>query len=425
MQIGRGVSKRVFRPTSSNTMFERAQVQLEGHAASHAERYNSALNVDGPNVIVWTNTGGAIPCSCRAVNASSVDADLTPLFDEGETPTETKVVIGKKGFIEGDTREAKATLITGTRKPLVAFERRPNRLADLTAKDNIRSSNLDEFIASGEYNDDDILDALSSEEGGSGSLTDSADPFNLFADKIIECPVCLGTGFIDAWQPHGGSRMVFDTSNVYNFFCEECAIDDSTNPTIVTVQPGQSIQWTAKFPLVWDELIRINVYNGTHLIHPDWYDFTWAIPRMALSGNMSVDEMTSGLFDVDSNVSLQLYAKEEFPFTHAEVIFMFAPLVRAQIPEMPQAYEDEFSDWSASVSFELPVGVTASEGDYVTEAKYNRIWKINSVNRKQTAGNTVFGVSVDVRALHRFEKIFYQLSVFRNEPYGLIGCKYP
>lgn len=424
MQIGRGPVTKVFRPNSSNTMFERTQAQLEGHARSHGERYSNALNVDGPNMVFWTNRDGAIPCSCRAVNASSIDADITPIFDEGEKPTTTKVVIGTKSTMEGNLREAKVTQVKGNKKALSEFELTPNRLRDLTSIDNIRSTNLDEFIRSGEYEEDDILDALASSENGSGSLVDTNDPFNLFADKIIECPVCLGTGYIDAWQPYNGQRIVLDTSNVYSFFCEECNIDDSVNPTLVSMLSHQTIQWTIKLPLVWDEIIRLNVYNGTNLISPEWYEWSWSVPNMALQGYMEPSSL-SALQNIDTNVNLLLYAKEDFPFTHAEIIFMYAPLIRGQVPEVPHAYEDEFDSWQASVGFELPINVDLAEGDYIVEAKYKRVWKVNSINIRKTAGGTIFGISADVRALHRFERIFYQLSVFQTVPYGLLGSKYP
>lgn len=427
MKIGRGNSTQIFRPNSSNTMFSRAQAQVEGHARAHAERYSNALNVDGPNMVFWVNRDGSVPCSCRAGRAEAPDSDINPeaSFDTAESSDVTiKEVLGHKGATSGSLREARVTQVKGgSKKSLADFERTPQRLNKLTLKENVVSTNIDSFIQSGEYEDDDILDSL--DDNGNGGIVDNADPFNLFADKLIECPVCLGTGRIDAWQPQNGLRMVFDTSNIYSFYCTECDIDDTANPTIVSFEPGQSVFWTAKLPLIWDDIIRVNVYNGSQLIHPDWYDWTFAIPAQGISGTVSVGDINALLYDNDLPVNIRLCAKEQFPFTHAEIIFTFAPLVRGQVPEMPQAYEDEYDTWQASVQFELPVDVQVNEGDYIVEAKYQRVWKVNSINFRKTAGGTIYGVSADVRALHKFEKIFYQLSVFRATPYGKKGGQYP
>lgn len=419
MQIGRGPRNRVYRPDSNNTMFERAKSQLEGHAQAQGKRYSNALNVDGPNMVFWVNRNGAIPCSCRASNAASIGGDMQDIVATDVLPT-SKQILGSNTSLDSNTRESKVSLVSGVKKSLSSFEFQPDRNSKITPKETILSSNLDEYIASGEYAEDDILDALDEDIGNSAI----EDPFNLFADKISSCAVCLGAGYIDAWQPQNGLRMVFDTSNVYNFFCEECPIDDSVNPTRIDMTTGGTITWTTSLPLVWDEIIRANLYNGINLIHPDWYDFTWSVPNLGLSGTCDAEGLAD-LQNVETKVILQIVAKEDFPFTHAELIFMFAPLVRGQIPEMPQAYEDEYETWQASTTFELPINVDVAEGDYITEAKYKRVWKVNSVNIRKTAGNTIFGISVDVRALHRMEKLYYQLGVFKSVPYSTTGQKYP
>lgn len=423
MRIGRRSTTKVFRPNSSKDLYKRAQRQLEGHAVSLAEKYSHALNVDGPNMLFWEKRDGSIPCSCRAVNASSLDSDIIDVtdLDVDELPS-VKAVLGEKATKEGTGRVAKTFQINGKAKPLSTFEAPVDRQR-ITPKDKITSKNLDDYLDSGEYNEDDILDALNADLTPEG-LEDLRDPFNLFADKIIDCPICLGTGHIDGWQPHNGLRMVFDTSNIYNFNCDGCDLDDTAKPTVVTVPAREKVTWLTKLPFMWYDILRLNVYNGSKLIHPDWYTLTWTVSGTGSTGIVTQEEM-SNLQNVDSPILFSLVANEEFPFTHMEFVFTFAPLIRGQIPEMPQAYEDEFEDWTASSTFELPLSINIAEGDYLTEAKYNRIWKVNSVNYKKTAGGVVFGLSVEVRAIHRFEKIFSQLNVFRDTQTGLIGSKYP
>lgn len=402
MDIGRRPSRNVYMPNNRATMYTKAQKQLEGQATARAESYGNALQVDGPQMVFWLKRNGAVPCSCQAAPANILYSDIkieSDLDFDSKLPT-TKAVPGQRS----DSNTSRVYHIEKLAKPSINELFKDNATP---LRDKLQGTNVQFPDGS-----DDIMSSFNEDE--EDSISDTLDPFNLLGNKIIQCPVCFGTGFIDSYQPHNGSRIVFDTSNLYMFQCDAADMDESANPTIVTLKAGQSITWITKFPLLWESLLRCSIYHKGQLISPAWYSWTFEIPSVQVSGECATD--LDRLQNVDIPALLTLTAHEDFPFTHGEIVLVFAELMRGQIPEIPQAYEDEFEDWQASISVELPIeiGEFVSEGDYFAESKYKRAWKINSVNIRKTMGGTIFAVIADCRALHKFEKLLYQLAIFRN-----------
>src|SRR5690606_23746267 len=99
----------------------------------------------------------------------------------------------------------------------------------------------------------------------------------------------------------------------------------------------------------------------------------------------------------------------------AEIVFAFREPYKAQIPEITQGYEDEFLDWNVNLVAELPPSLKISEGNYLTESKYGKVWKVSTLTKKITAGGNVFGLTADLRALHSFEKKFAHFSLFKSK----------
>lgn len=413
--IGRRNTKRPFTP-SNKGMADRVNRQLEAHAMSQAQKYSEALKVDAPQFVFWHNTKGSLPCSCTTKPANTKYANITP----GEAAEETT---GRLGHASG--RKGKVSRHEPLGKPIGGIDSLfdPPLPKQETLLDKMTGG--ESYFKEGEFTDEDSITAAFSRDDGTvsdldgDSLEDPTDPFGLYNRKMITCSICMGSGTIDAWQPNAGVRIVLDTSNAYNFLPKGVDVDDSYNPTRIKMPAESACAWLVSFPTIWYAATRIAVYNNDELIPAEWYEFTWATADKTKIGEVSETDIER-LQGYDGDTHIVLLAKTAFDITHVEFIFLYAEPMRAQLPEVQQAYEDEFADWQQSLTVELPVGLDVVEGDYLAESKYGRIWKINSINRRITAKGNEFGVSAEIRALHSFERRFFQLSMFRNRATGRI-----
>lgn len=389
--IGRkGTSRKLFMPNNTN-MEVRANKILERTAAAYRDKHTTALKVDSPQFAFWRNTGGSIPCSCTHDNARQAISPGESLEAKNSTPHKTN--IGKDTKAKQIIRRPGTTGVSST----------PTNYLPEPAK--VSKDRLNE----GSF---DILDALSSED------EDLIDGLSLFNRKLISCPVCLSSGMIDAWQLHGGLRLVFDTSEARYFRPSGVDINYTNKPNVISFADPEEVSgsvysqvvWAFNPPLLWNSVPRFAVWNGADQVDTEAYSLNVTVDGTTLYPASEIDGLAD-IFDGHS-VSLLLKPRTAFDFTHVELVFSFMDWQRGQLPEVPQAYEEEFLDWQQTLSTEVPPDTAIKEGDYLCETKYLKTWKISGVNRKETAGKTVFGLSVDLKALQSYEMMCRVLNLF-------------
>ena len=408
IRIGRHKGSRGVYIPANRGMGDRANKQLDAHAAAHAEKFREALKIDGPLFAFWRKTQGSIPCSCSAHrDPASLYADVAP-GEENKTHTSS---IGS----DNKNKRKKITYV-GNQSASTGHYGDKNSIEE-DKVDKLTNRNKKEFLDIGDFPDEeDILDAL---DGPGNNLTkepslmDFDDPFNLFGGKLIECPICFGEGYQNAWQLHNGLRTVLDTSNAYNFHSKRCTIDNSSSgPAIIEAQNKAEVYWTYKLPTYFLGIVRVRVYNGIEVIDPSMYSLEF-ITEENVTGEVNEIDLNN-LIGVDTTLTIvwKNLTDEELKFTHAEIVLTFAPFEHCQIPDIEMAYEQQFLDWNVSTQVELPPGLDIKEGDYLNDDKYQRVWKINSINRRITSSGVEFGTSADIRVLHSFEKLFTVLEIF-------------
>lgn len=405
--FGRKSTTRVGIP-NNRLLTKRANVQLEGYAHAKAEHFTNSLGVDAPLFYFWHKENGSVPCSCIAARTSANrDVNIG-----GENST-LNVHDRKQDF---NIKIPKY----GEKTNSEVYGKEDFKAKQASSKDKFFINDYDDPLSG---TDDSINDIEDLADGiGDNGITGFDDPLNLFGSKLTYCPVCFGSGYIDSWNIHGGKRYVFDTSNLYHFECSGVNIDSDKSPTeMSSIKVGGACYWRFQLPLVWDNILRINVYHGTALLAPHLYVWTYK------DSNNNIKEITSENLELLNNVgdfiSLELKFNEpNIVFTHAEIVFAFQEAKRAQIPELQQGYEQEFLDWNVNLTVELPPDLDISEGDYLTESKYQKVWKVSALTKRVTAGGTIFGLSADLRALHSFEMSYSAMSLFTTEYFK--GLKY-
>lgn len=416
MAIGRRPAKKVIVP-NNRTMHARANVQLENHAKARAEHFTESLKVDAPWFYFWSKTKGAIPCSCTA-KREGFNTGVNP---GGENQT-TYTTVGSKSSSSSNfaTRTEYIKADQPNKNPaelsMDAFIQTLNSGGSITKAPTVRPEPVEDKFLEDDFSDlDDAFDGVQDlTDNVTASQTDFHDPFNLFSDKTIQCAVCMDTGFIDAWSVHGGQRFVFESGPTYSFQCHRGDVDTYKAPYVIEMAPTGQAFWTVKLPYIWVDIARAVVFNGEEAITPDKYTWQWFdASSESISGIVSRESLNQ-INGEGKTLRLMLTFHEDVSFTHAEIIFLYSPPSRAQLPEIPQGYEAEFLDWNAPISVELPPDIQITEGCYLTESKYAKVWKVNSIVRKATAGGVVFGLTADLRALHPFEKKYTQFSLFSS-----------
>lgn len=392
MTIGRKAYTRVGIP-NNRYMPGRANVHLENYAISKAEHFETSLRVDSPRFYFWNKYQGSIPCSCTAAN-KSFNQDIEP----GEP--------NKASFIE--TLPLKQS--SNSKYSVYEDATQPDRFAAQLNDDGVRGRK--KTLAEHLFNENDIgdkIEDISDPEEVVNTLTDFSDPFNLFSDRAIQCPICMGSGFIDGYNLYGGHRVVLETSNLYKFYSENADIDETANPTKITVNPNGKLFWSLKLPKLWLNVLKIDVYNGQEIINPDEYSFVWFSSNA--NGVMTAKSLQT-LNETGEVIRLLLNFPTKTTFTHAVIVFSYREPHKAQIPEVAQGWEQEFLDWNVNVTMELPPTIDIREGSYITESKYGKVWKVYALTPRFTEGGTVFGLTADVRALQPMEKKFYHFKIF-------------
>jgi len=365
-------------------MSARADLHVENYAARKSEHFEESLGVEAPYFYFWFKTAGGIPCSCSANHTN----------------------LSKSYSTSGKAKSNKAANKEFDWKVTSDFERE-KRIA------NSRQATIKEKLTSKDEYDNEIVDI---DDLTTDNYDDPNDELNLFNEENISCPICFGSGFIDSWSLNGGKRFVFDTSNVYGFDPVGVIIQEDENPIVMkSVGKNSYVNWKFRLPRVWHKILRLNVYNDIRAVPVHQYSWTWADAANNLSGTMT-EESLENLQNLDSNILVTLkFLEDGVEWTHAELVVAYREAFKAQIPEIQQGYQYEALDWDISTSVELPPHLKIEEGSYLTESKYGKVWKVNSIVRKKTNGNNILGITADIRGLHPFEKKMSQLALFSND----------
>lgn len=407
MTIGRKPFTRVGIP-NNRYMPNRANAHLENYAISKAEHFETSLKVDAPRFYFWNKQLGSIPCSCTAAN-KSYNLDIEPGEPSNKSYSKDKPLKNSK--------QDKYSVYEAAEPE----DRFYAQVADQNARS--RKKTLEEHL----FDDNDMGDSIEEMQDPdevTEAITDFDDPFNLFSDRSIMCPICMGSGFLDGYNLYAGNRVVLESSNLHKFYTENADVIETDNPTKIIVNEGGKVIWSLKLPKLWTHILRISVYNGQDEISPDEFSFTWVSVNSNDTGPVTAKSLDTlnGTGDV---VRLLLSFHLKTTFTHAVIVFSYSEPHKAQIPDVAQGWEQEFLDWNTNVTMELPPTIDIKEGSYITESKYGKVWKVSALTPRFTEGGTVFGLTSDVRALQPMEKKFYHFKLFdipltryrRDNPY--------
>ena len=392
VSIGRKPHRKTGIPNNKG-MSTRANKHLELYASRKSDHFENSLPIDAPLMFFWYKTPGSVPCSCSS-NDVGLNKDFT--LDE-ETGASNSIVLPKS------KPKWKVTGFGETEKP----KKQSSVSRDATLQEQLEMDNLSDI--------DDDEDFLEIDDLSQSNQVNPNDTLNLFNEELISCPICFGSGYIDAWTINGGKRFVFDTSNLYGFNCVGCNIDNNEHPALLTsVNTTSYVQWRFRLPLIWNDFLRIQVYKDVTPLEPHLYNWTWYDSDTQESGEVTPESLNT-LQNAGSNLLFKLeFLEDGIEWTHAEIVIAFREAYRAQIPEVQQGYQYEALDWDINISVEIPPYLNIEEGSYLTESKYGKVWKVSAINRRMTAGGHIFGLTADLRGLHPMEKKMSQLSLFRT-----------
>lgn len=385
--IGRPNRNKMLIPNNSDMSSRVSKIHQQVIEAA-TKKHVVALGIDAPYFAFWRNSGGSIPCSCCHDNSD-------------------------RSIIPGDTKSPKSNLIYETD---IGFAKQAKQKIKIPGSSGIDSnpstSRVESSIDAAKRLDShkdlefEILDDLEADE--------DFDGLSIFNRKMINCPVCLSSGYTDAWQLHNGIRLVLDTSAYTKFKTNSGLVDWTSKPNKIKFEHYEdddcSATWICNLPIVWYKLVRFNVWNGSEVVEPELFSLKYSFDGITYKDYTEFYEESET--PNREFASIKIIPKAKFSFTHVEIVLSFGPWDKGQLPEVPQAYEDEFIDYQASVSAEVRPDTLVKEGDYVCESKYGKIWKIGQRNQRKTANNSIFGLTLDLKGLQSYETLFKVLTIF-------------
>ena len=408
MRLGRSGGRRTLQTSNVSGLARRAENRLAAVADAYAAKQETALAVDGVPLFIWNKHDGRYLCNCSNDNALNGLTATNKLDASGKSVS--IISTGKKSkrnrftpvdsLVRDETTNSNAsdTFLTGPRDKILGQD-----YAD------VRKSKFD-------YADELISKSVNKH---SGDLADSLDAFNeaddMITSKVITCPICLGSGKIDSWQPAGGNRLLFELSNRY---AKDMNIDilDGNVPRFYMSAKGY-IEWEFDLPITWLTLERATLFDGMNAIPRSAYRLQLTLPDDTVIENLNKNALRSlkgdyTLTEGKCKLKLQPLDGNELFATHFDLIYMNAAPFRGQLPEIEIPYEDEFADWNLTINIELTAKAILREGSYICDGKYKRVWKVDAFSPKRLANNQVIGYTATLRALHSFEKLFVLFNMF-------------
>jgi hypothetical protein len=461
MQYGRKNNRSLLTP-SNQGMARRVDKRLDSIVNSQAAKFENSLAVDGVPCVVWNRNTHNSNRKCTCSNTAGayfgesqgntiIDSDSSDNYTSSTLLDDNEVeysVTSGAFIIETDLNRSNdlyeyvgESLTMGNYDGYFAGKQAVESIQDklqptdsyltnlrlLTGEEPIGGDLIDAISDSGEIPDfdadDDPLRDVKNVE-----INDFDNPVNtstedLFNSVSLSCPICIGTGYVDEWQPFNGSRIVLDITH------PGCELLDSdiaaTKPVSVELPAQGSIMFKSiTIPMEWNHVVSLHVFNmGKFLINGYDYVFyysTISAPDTWLPFSYSVLSTFKNKIR-QNKINIKITAKRLITFTHCVLMFHVGKVIKIQVPELDVPNQSEFIDWNLTVQFEVSPKTQIKENSYITEAKYGRIWKVESVNRRLNAGGKSFGYQVSARAIHSYEKAAMMLRVFGDyvDPFSL------
>lgn len=413
-------------------MARRADKRLDATVDAYAAKFKTALAVDGNPAFIFNKMKGITPCTCRGMqNLAGYGR-----HESGSTGHETKT--GAISVHSPNHRSAPMIDTSAGKVMLIDDLLETNQLDSFfTQKNNYPVVSKISGKDDEGYTDDpayDILDALSASSGmesvtysGNGDpMQDILNATNLgnstnfpYTANMVSCPICFGAGYVDTWQLYNGQRLCLDASNRFNFDIYNDVEIDEQQPALFSVRERSFIVWrNVGLPLSWRLVLRLALFKGTDQLPQDSYQLYFTTPfssvKQPLDYNVLKQLNNGNILRQSNKLDIYLESRSEEPltFTHLEFLFSLGEPTRMQIPEMNVPYEGEYVDYNLNATFETSSDIEAKENSYIVEAKYKRVWKVTSINRKLSANGKSFGYSIEVRAIQSYEKQWGNMNVF-------------
>lgn len=436
--IGRRGIRSLQTPSNSG-MSRRADNRLDAIVDAQASKFKTALAVDGSVAFIFNKHKGITACTCRGYqNLNGIPRHETRSAGH-ETP---------RGDVAEHTSEHRSAAVFQSPKGVRQVDGliKPENLDTYLDMQNYAfnlTSKIEDLTDVSGFVDDpnvDVLDALADGSevpiysGDGDPMRDLIASTNLgnsselaLSPSMVACPICFGAGFIDSWRLYNGERILLDASQRYDIeITNDVELDDSLQPVAYSIYERSTLTWkNVAFPTSWRHLLRLAVFNKGKRLPTDSYklyfehssapgvrnELTTATLKALNNGN---------LLRQDNKLTIHIESSlgSDFPLiiTHAEIMLHLGEIVRIQMPEVIVPNEDEFVDWNLNLSAEMSPDVNIKENSYLVDGKYKRVWKVSSVNRKMSARGKSIGYSVDMRAIHSFERQWMLMNVLASKP---------
>ena len=457
MRIG-GKPARTGRIPHNQGLARRADRVIDGLADVKASQFQTSLMVDGVVAAVWSRESGAVACSCRTTTESVTDLiDSGTIIDSDSIPVSTQVSNSAQdsadisrstsSFSDNDgsgsytyvgnqhTRSGLDALFADTYDMDIVSRIQPSDediegIIEATGEDPsgldlIEALDIDNdgSIDTGDADGDPLLQVL---EAG-GGITSDTQPFS---PSMINCPICFDSGRMDAWRIYGGERIILDLSTRYTVVSHNFDLpEDGPLPQQIEIWQDGHFTWTSvSFPRMWENLVRMVVFDRGRVVSAVEYVLEYSTPA---NPNVFTELTYAALSNMNNGSVLKTSNKlnirisprwdDSLFFTHIEILILTTDLPRIQVPEITVPNDSEFADWNLSATFEVSANARIKATSIISEAKYNRVWKVTSLNRKLTASGKSSGYQVDCRAIHSFERQYLLANIFGRpiDPYAL------
>jgi hypothetical protein len=455
VQFGRKNNRNLLTPTNQG-MSRRADNRLDMVVNSQAAKFENSLAVDGVPCVIWnrlTNSSNR-RCTC-STGGGSYSANSASSILPSEDLDEDSYVSN----VQLDDEENEEYTITSIASNIESELVRSNNLYEYVGQSLIRG-NYDNYFAGKQVTESirdklqpdnysannfysktgdspiggDLMDALS-EDGNLPDFDADDDPLvdvkniggtdfdnasgssssdDLFNSVSLSCPICIGTGYVDEWQPFNGTRIVLDVTHP-GFELIDGDINTSKPVSIELPATGSLVFNSVTIPMDWNHTVSLHIFNmGKYLRHEIDYVLEYSTPtNPTVWLPFSYSVLTTLKNQISQNkINIKVIAKRLITFTHGVLLLQIGKIAKIQVPELDVPNQSEFIDWNLTVQFEISSKTQIKENSYITEGKYGRIWKVESVNRRLSAGGKSFGYQVSARAIHSYEKAAMVLRVF-------------
>ena len=389
-------------------MGEIAQRKIEHEVGRANRQYLEAARTDGYQLRIWDRTSGSVRCTCNKVRAAEPPLGARPSsaadnYDErvGDNPR--------------DSLDYERTFQTTT--PLGPFTLRDSRKADYedgiipNTPNDLPEFNPDEDEFQEEFlgGDFDIDTDEPADEDAQRRQLGAMHRAILGVDKY-RCPICFGTGYVDAYLFLSGRRYVLDASEQYPFTLQAVTINTREAPNHFEIADlSAEAIWTVEFPAWFETVSSVRLFNNFELAQrlkityrehgtsDEWQKFDANVLNQRKGQASKLDIRVSLSEKVINGIET---------FTHIEILYEYVPLPLGQIPQLNRATALFSREDILSVECEVEPTVGYVHKESVMElALDGTIWRIGNVTNNRTSKNQLFGYRMEITLVQSSEQI--------------------